>query len=201
MRWLERRKRVGKMRLRLGEDLRFQWGRFQQPEMALGLWGPGLEKSRTNFSAQCAAEKKLRPHLMILLPPTAAWCLWASWFILFLESKPHSCASVLIPFHLPARSGIHFYDSKLLFWFLRIGLPKCGCRISWFIWVVWFAAISSINSSLGLGHQGRKVSEGICKRLFLKSQWQLDGASGAWREFHPPLRLQQVSRQEVLAIT
>lgn len=201
MRWVERRKSVGKMRLRLGEDLSFQWGRFQQPEMVLGHWGQGLEKSRTNFSAQCAVEKKPRPHLMILLPLIAAWCLWASRFVLFLESKPHSCASVLIPFHLPARSGIHFYNSKLFFSFLRIGLPKCGCRISWFIWVVWFVAISSINSSLGLGHQRRRVSERICKRLFLKSQWQLAGASRAWREFHTPLRLEQVPRQEVLAIT
>lgn len=95
-----------------------------------------------------------------------------------LKSKPLPFDSVLIPFHLPARPWIHFCNSKLLFWFLRIGLPKCGCRISWFIWIVWFVAISSINSSLGLGHHGRKVSERICESLCsLRIRWQLDSGS------------------------
>lgn len=140
----------------------------------------GMEKPRTNFNAQCAAEKKMLSLLRILLPEAAVFWLGGvcghHGSFNSLKVNP-SCDSILIPFHLPACPRIHFYNSKLLFWVLRIGLPKCGCRISWFIWVVWFTAISSINSSLGLGHQGRRVSERNCESLSrLRGRWQLDGA-------------------------
>jgi len=119
---------------------------------------------------------------MVLLPWVAVWYPWASWFILFLESKPHSRDSVLIPYHLPVCSGIHFHNSKLLFWFLRIGLPKCGCRISWFIWVVWFVAISSINSSLGpwlSGEEGaRKDLQKSLPQGSVAAGWCLEDMNG-----------------------
>lgn len=63
---------MGKLRLRLGEDLSFQGGRFQQQDGVAGLWGQGLERSSANFGAQCAEEKKPSPHLRILLPQGAA---------------------------------------------------------------------------------------------------------------------------------
>lgn len=86
-------------------------------------------------------------------------------------------------FHLPACSRFHFHYSKRLFWVSRIGLPKCGCRISWFIWVAWFVPIPSINSSCGTGWRGGRGQKGSTKCFISKSRvaggWYLE----AWREF------------------
>lgn len=147
--------------------------------MVLGLWSRGW-KILEQFQCSVYCREETIPASNDSASPgsitLSGCCLGVSWFILFLESKPQTCDSILIPFHLPARSWIHFHNSKLLFWVLRIESPKCGCRISRFIWVAWFVPISSINSSLGIGCQGRKVSERICESVsFLRVRQQLDG--------------------------
>lgn len=157
----------------LAEDLSFQWGRFRQPEMVLGLWDRGWKVLEQLQCSVYSREETIPASNDSASPGSSSLsgcCLRESRFIPFLESTPQTCDPILIPFHLPARSWIHFYNSKLLFWVLRIGLPKCGCRISWFIWVAWFVPISSTNSSRGIGCRGGRCQKGSTKCFISKSQ-------------------------------
>lgn len=104
-------------------------------------------------------------------------------------------------FHLPACSRFHFHYSKMLFWVSRLGLPKCGCRISWFIWVAWFVPIPSINSSRGIGWRGGRGQKGSIKCFISKSRVAGGWCLEAWREFWNLLSPGQVTRQEPLAGT